>query len=155
MKKNVFVRVALVACMAVLSLTTTALAQEESSEAAAQQAAASEKAAVAATGQTASSGAEYVSDYSTYVANCVVGPRTGDTLVRCYNVGFTASNPRNVQCQARNPRTEFINYPDQFACQVIGTSSANGGTVWFRVRRLDVPGWGWGQNLNINLHVVQ
>jgi hypothetical protein len=152
MKKSILVRVALVACMAVLSLTP-ALAQEQSSEAAG--ATASAKGAVAATGQAASSGAEWVSDFSTYVANCVVGPRNGDVLIRCYNVGFTASNPRNVQCQPRNSPSQFTNFADQFACQVIGTSSANGGTVWFRVRRLDAPGWGWGQNLNINLHVVQ
>ena len=103
MKKIVLVRGALVACMAVLSLTTTALAQEQSSEAAAPKAAASEKAAGAATGLTVSgSGAEWVSDYSTYVGNCVVGPRGGDVLFRCYGFGFTANTPRNVQCQPRN-----------------------------------------------------
>lgn len=85
---------------------------------------------------------------------CTIGPRGGDTLFRCFNLGFVAS-PRLVQCQTRNNPTQFTNFPDQFGCQIIGTTAQNNGSVWVRIRRLDAPGGGWGQNLQINLLVVK
>jgi hypothetical protein len=85
---------------------------------------------------------------------CTVGPRSGDTLFDCTGFGFSAS-PTNVICQPRNNPSQFINFPDQFACQIIGTTPASGGSVWFKIRRLDAPGAGWGQNLQADILIVQ
>lgn len=85
---------------------------------------------------------------------CTIGPRGGDVLFRCFNLGFFFS-PRLVSCQTRNNPSDFVNFPDQFACQIIGTTSQDNGSVWVRIRRLDAPGAGWGQNLQINLLVVR
>jgi hypothetical protein len=83
---------------------------------------------------------------------CRVGPRGGDTLLTCFGLGFTSPNPRIVLCQTRNSPNEPVNFPDQFACQVIRTDP---GSVQVRIRRLDAPGAGWGQDLHLNLLVVQ
>jgi len=94
-------------------------------------------------------------DPSRFLAGvCTVGPRSGDTLFRCFGFGFSSS-PTLVLCQTRNNPKQFTNFPDQFACQIIGTSSQNNGSVFFRIRRLDLPGKGWGQNLQANILIVK
>jgi hypothetical protein len=143
MKKRLIIVAALVACMVVFTLMT-GLVQAQSLD---------------------PSGVETVEaegndtpldlvQLAMFMSNCSVGPRLGDTFIGCAFVGFGNTVPRNVQCQTRNANTEFINFPDQFACQIIGTSGANGGTVFIKIRRLDIPGAGWGQNLQVNLLVV-
>src|SRR5688500_10669457 len=80
-------------------------------------------------------GVQFVDPNRFFTGSCTVGPRTGDVLFRCFGLGFTNASPRLVHCQTRNPVAEFVNYPDQFACQVIGTSLLDNGSVWVRIRR--------------------
>src|SRR5262245_49796482 len=82
-------------------------------------------------------GAEFVGPSRFYTGVCTIGPRSGDVLFRCYNLGFTNPSPRLVLCQTRNHPAEFVNYPDQFACQVIGATLQDNGSVWVRIRRID------------------
>lgn len=155
MKKSLIIVAALVACMVVFTLMT-GLAQAQSlgpsSGVPGDQVDEDEGEAAVPTEDT--SEREFVDPNRFLTGVCTIGPRGGDVLFRCFNIGFVVS-PRLVLCQTRNNPTQFINFPDQFACQVIGTTSQNNGSVWVRIRRLDIPGAGWGQNLQINLLVVR
>ena len=88
-----------------------------------------------------------------FTGSCRVGPRSGDVTFTCFGLGFPSSNPRLVQCQTRNSPFDPTSYPDQFACQVIGTRL---GSVTVRIRRLDdgTGSSGWGQDLRLNLLIV-
>ena len=101
-------------------------------------------------------GAEFVDPNRFFTGVCTIGPRAGDVLFRCFNLGFTNPSPRLVLCQTRNHPAEFVNYSDQFACQVIGTNLQDNGSVWVRIRRMDdgTTSSSWGQNLQINLLIV-
>lgn len=154
MKKSLIIVAALVACMVVFT-PMTGLVQAESlgpagalGEDLVEEG--EDEAAAASEIEPA-----FVNSFDIFTRSCIVGPRGGDTLFRCGFVGFGGSVPRNVQCQTRNSPAQFINFPDQFACQVIGTTSQQNGSVWVRIRRLDSPGAGWGQNLRIDLLVVR
>ena len=112
------------------------------------------KAEGAAQGGVAS---QFVSQDRFFTGVCTIGPRGGDVLFRCFNIGFrNGQSVRNVHCQTRNDPAQFINWPDQFSCQVIGTTAQDNGSVWVRIRRMDdgTGASGWGQNLKINLLVV-
>jgi hypothetical protein len=150
MKRSLIIGVAFIACTGLLR---TGLAQAQSPSAPPAQS------VVQAQGQaedpTVSGMVPETVDPSRFIAGvCTVGPRSGDVLFDCTGFGFSAS-PTNVICQPRNNPSQFINFPDQFACQIIGTTSANNGSVWFRIRRLDAAGAGWGQNLQANILVVR
>ena len=41
--------------------------------------------------------AQFVDPNRFFTGVCTVGPRTGDVLFRCYNLGFTNASPRLVQ----------------------------------------------------------
>jgi hypothetical protein len=146
-----FIVSTVITCMVVLS--GVAQAQSPSADLAPRLAVAEGAAEEGAQGAV---GAQFVDPYRFLTGVCTVGPRYGDVLFRCYNLGFTNATPRLVHCQTRNHPDEFLNFPDQFACQVIGTSLLDNGSVWVRIRRIDdgTTASGWGQNLKINLWVV-
>jgi hypothetical protein len=148
MKKSVFARAALVACTLALSITT-GFAQEQSTAASAK--------VERDTGSSLQSSGElpqFVDPFRIYAGTCTIGPRNGDVIFRCWNLGFHSVVPRTVQCQTRNHPTQPIFWQDQFGCQVIRTSPLANGSVWVRIRRLDAPGAGWGQNLQASLLVI-
>jgi len=139
----------------VLLTSLTGVAQEQSPSAArATGVAIAERAAEQA--PDAAVTPQFVDPNRFFTGVCTVGPRSGDVLFRCYNLGFTNVSPRLVHCQTRNNPAEFVNYDDQFACQVIGTTLQDNGSVWVRIRRMDdgTGSSGWGQNLQINLWIV-
>ncbi len=149
-----FIAPTVLACMAALSsLSGVALAQSPSAERAPKLAVAEGAVERSATGDAST---QYVDPNRFAMAACSVGPRNGDVYFRCYNIGFTTANPYLVLCQTRNPDDDSSNYPDQFSCQVTGTSLLDNGSVWVRIRRMDdgPTSSSWGQNLKINLLVV-
>jgi hypothetical protein len=90
---------------------------------------------------------QFVDPFRIYAGTCTVGPRNGDVIFRCWNLGFNSGCTANgAVSDARNYPTQPIFWQDQFACQVIRTSPLANGSVWVRIRRLDAPGGGWGQN---------
>jgi hypothetical protein len=137
-KKSLIIGAALVACMVVLTLLS-GLAQAQGP---------------ASPGGPASPPAGMVDPTQFYAGVCTIGPQLGDVLYRCFNLGFTNSSPWIILCQPRNAPEQFVNLTDQFACHIIGASLDDNGSVWFRIRRLDLPGAGWDQNLQINLLVI-
>jgi hypothetical protein len=149
MNKSLIVAVAFVACAVVLR---TGLAQAQSPSSSTQSAVKAEGVAVEANDRGIQP--QFVDPNRFIAGNCSVGPQGGDVLFRCFGFGFFFS-PTLVLCQTRNSNSQFINFPDQFACQIIGTTSQDNGSVWFRIRRLDAPGGGWGQNLQANILVVR
>ena len=152
MKKSLIIGVAFVACTVVLR---TGLAQAQSPSAAPTQSVVQAQGPVEEDPTLGSEvGPKFVDPSRFLTGVCTVGPRSGDVLFRCFNIGFSSS-PRLVLCQTRNDPSQFTNFPDQFACQIIGTTSEDNGSVWFRIRRLDIPGAGWGQNLLADILVVQ
>lgn len=149
MKKSVFARAALVGCMLALSITT-GFAQEQGSTAASEKVERATGPAV----ESSQDSPQFIDPFRIYAGTCTVGPRNGDVIFRCWNLGFRSAAPRTVQCQTRNHPAQPILWPDQFACQVIATSPSLNGSVWVRIRRLDAPGVGWGQNLQASLLVI-
>lgn len=124
MKKRLILGAALIVCTVVLTLTT-GLAQA------------------------------FVGSNQLYASVCRIGPNgvNADMIVNC-PVSFPSRNPRIVLCQTRNSPLEPVDFPDQFACQVIRTSP---GIVRLRIRRIDNGSQnpiGWGQDLRVNLLVV-
>jgi hypothetical protein len=148
-----FIVPAVITWMAVLT-SLSGVAQAQSTSAVAPKVTVAERAAEQEPGGGVD--AQFVDPNRFFTGVCTVGPRTGDVLFRCYNLGFTNASPRLVSCQTRNNPTEFVNFEDQFACQVIGTSLLDNGSVWVRIRRIDdgTAASGWGQNLQINLSIV-
>jgi hypothetical protein len=149
-----FIVPAVFTCMVMLtSLNGAAQAQSASADQATKFAVAEAPVERAASGDAAT---QYVDPNRFAMGACTVGPRSGDVFFRCYGLGFTTPNPYLVHCQTRNANDDFSNYSDQFACQVIGTSLLDNGSVWVRIRRMDdgTTASGWGQNLKVNLLVV-
>jgi hypothetical protein len=151
MKKSLIIGAALVACMVVLTLMS-GLAQAQSPSSRTGGVEEDEGKVQEVTEERVTP--QFVGPTRFFTGDCTIGPRSSDVLFRCFNLGFTNPNPRLILCQTRNAPEEFIDYPDQFACQVIGANLQDNGSVWVRIRRLDIPGAGWGQNLHINLLVV-
>jgi hypothetical protein len=100
---------------------------------------------------------QFVDPNRFFTGVCTIGPRSGDAVFTCFDLGFTNSIPRLVLCQTRNHPSEPVDFSDQFACQVTRTSIANNGSVTVRIRRIDdgTTASGWGQNLQINLLIVE
>ena len=151
MKKSLIRGAALAACMVVLTLMSgLAQAQSPSSRTGAVE----EDEGKVQEGSEERATPQFVGPTQFFTGDCTIGPQGGDVLFRCFNLGFTNPYPRLILCQTRNAPEEFTDYADQFACQVIGATLEDNGSVWVRIRRLDLPGAGWGQNLHINLLVI-
>jgi hypothetical protein len=151
MKKSLIIGTALVACMVVLTLMSgLAQAQSPSSRTVGVEEDEGKVQEVPEGGITP----QFVDPNQFFTGDCTIGPRGGDVLFRCFNLGFINPSPSLILCQTRNAPEEFIDFTDQFACQVIGATLQDNGSVWVRIRRLDIPGSGWGQNLHINLLVI-
>jgi hypothetical protein len=151
MKKNLIIGAALVACMVVLTLMNgLAQAQSPASRTVAVEEDEGKVQQVTEEGITPL----FVDPTRFFTGDCTIGPRSGDVLFRCFNLGFTNPSPRLILCQTRNAPEQFVDFPDQYACQVIGATLQDNGSVWVRIRRLDIPGGAWTQNLHINLWVV-
>jgi hypothetical protein len=153
MKKSLIAGAALVACMVVLTCMT-GLAQAQNPSSLSTSVAQDEGEAEEI--PTDAIAPQFVAPNRCWVGVCTIGPRNGDILFRCFNFGFSNSPPI-VFCQTRNHPSQFINFPDQFACQVIGTTSQDNGSVWFRIRRIDdgTGSSGWGQNLQASILVCR
>jgi hypothetical protein len=151
MKKSLILGAALVACMVVLTLMS-GLAQAQSPSSRTVEAEEDEGKVQEVTEEGIMP--QFVDPNRFFTGDCTIGPRGGDVLFRCFNLGFTNPSPRLILCQTRNATEEFVNFADQFACQVIGATLQDNGSVWVRIHRLDIPGAGWGQNLHINLLVI-
>jgi len=146
MKRRLIVGAALVACMVGLTLTS-GLAQAQSTSASLENEGEAEEA----------DKDEIVPEVGPgeVAGTCTIGPRGGDTTFTCFNLGgFIAVSPRTVHCQTRNNPFQPINFPDQFAVQILQTGPQLNGFVRYRIRRLDIPGAGWGQNLRVGCLIV-
>ena len=78
-----------------------------------------------------------------------IGPRSGDIRFNITGFNFSNSSPWCVLFQSRQGENVDNGWPDQFAIQVINTTTTS---IRVRVRRIDNPehGNGWGQNLTLN-----
>jgi hypothetical protein len=138
MKKSLIIGAALVGCMVVLMLMSR-LAQAQSP--------------IIVEGP-ASLPEGVVDPNLLFAGVCTIGPQIGEVLYRCFNLSFSNPSPWIILCQTRNAPGEPAPYTDQFACQVLGATLQDNGSVWVRIRRLDIPGAGWDQNLQINLLII-
>lgn len=152
MKTRIIVAAALIACTVMLTLHT-GLAQAQSPSAPSTPALQVEQDEGEAEAVTSALGIapQFVSEFALYAGACIVGPRLGDLIFTCFNLGFPSANPLTVHCQLRNSPADAIAYPDQFACQVLSTSP---GSVTVKIRRIDLAGAGWAQDLRLNLLIV-
>jgi hypothetical protein len=95
-----------------------------------------------------------IANYVHYGATTIAGGSTGDAILTITGWNFGTSAPYSVQVQTRqasnNPNT---GYPDQFAVQVLSTTSTS---LTVRIRRMDdgVGSSGWGQNLRLDFMVI-
>jgi hypothetical protein len=95
-----------------------------------------------------------IANYVHYGATTIAGGATGDVILTSTGWNFGTSAPYSVQVQTRqgsnNPNS---GYPDQFAVQVLSTTSTS---IRLRIRRMDdgVGSSGWGQNLRLDFMVI-
>jgi len=126
MKTRLIVGTVLVACMVVLTLVS-GLAQAQSLSSPTMVIEEGEGAAEELTNNGTTP--QFVDQNRFFTGACTIGSRGGDVTFRCFNLGFSNPTPRLVLCQTRNSPNEFISFPDQFACQVIGTNLLDNGSV--------------------------
>ena len=76
-----------------------------------------------------------------------------DVLVKAEGFNFSVPKPQVILLQSRQSDNNVFNWPDQFALQVIETSSD---FIKFLVRRLDnhADPTQWGQELRIDFLIV-
>jgi hypothetical protein len=103
----------------------------------------------------AEGGADFVDAARLHVGHVIVGPSAKDKRVKVEGWNFSSAVPAVVLTHPRQSDNVEEGWSDQFAIQVVETSTTS---VLLRIRRVDVSGGskgaGWGQDLRIDLFVV-
>lgn len=97
--------------------------------------------------------ATFVDAARLHVGSFIAGSSSGDKRIKVDGFNFTNAVPMAVLTQPRQSDNVEQGYPDQFAVQIIETSTTS---ILVRIRRLDVGAneTGWGQDLRVDMLII-